>query len=98
MPPRDSVALAVSRTPTQPSLSSSCLRLTRCSPVSGRTEVLRVAVLALAIECVDRRRISRIARVSGEIGVALLAQARPRDLQQEVVDRAVRIVTVQAVL
>src|SRR5215510_11584812 len=57
-----------------------------------------MAVLALAIECVDRRRIARIAWVPGEIGVTLLAEARPRDLQQEVIDRAVRIVAVQAVL
>ena len=63
-----------------------------------RTVVLRVAVLALAIECVDRCRISWIAWVPGEIGVTLLAQPRPRDLQQEVVDRAVRIMAVQAVL
>src|SRR6266702_5147909 len=57
-----------------------------------RTMVLRVAVLALAIECVDRRRIAWIARVPGEVGVTLLAETRPRDLQQEIVDRAVRIV------
>ena len=60
--------------------------------------VLRVAVLALAVECVDRLRISRIAGVPDKIGVALLAQPRPRDLQQEVVDRAVRIVAVEAAL
>src|SRR6266516_2251390 len=106
MPPRDSVALAVSRTPTQPTLSSSCLRLARCSPSAVepgprravRTMMLRVAVLTLAIECVEGRGISRIAWVPGEIGVTLLAQARPRDPQQEIVDRAVRVVTVEAVL
>src|SRR5262245_34896270 len=106
MPRRDSVALAVSRTRTQRTLLSPCLRPARCSPSAVesrarravRTVVLRVAVLALAIECVDRLRISWIAWVPGEIGVALLAQTRPRDLQQEVVDRAVRIVAVQAAL
>ena len=60
--------------------------------------VLRVAVLALAIECVDRRRISRIARMPGEIGVTLLAKTWPRDPEHEVVDRAVRLVAVHAVL
>src|SRR5215468_411160 len=106
MPPRDPVALAVSRTPTQPTQLSSCCgsldaRPSAVEPGSRRavrTMVLRVAVLALAVECVDRLRISRIAGVPGKIGVALLAQPRPRDLQQEVVDRAVRIVAVQAVL
>src|SRR5215467_5856159 len=106
MPPRDSVALAVSRTPTQPTLLSSCLRLARCLPSAVeagprravRTMVLRVAVLALAVECVDRLRISRIAGMPDKIGVALLAQPRPRDLQQEVVDRTVRIMAIQAVL
>src|SRR6516162_2619315 len=106
MPPRDSVALAVSRTPTQPSLLSSCcisldVRPSAVEPGprrAVRTVVLRVAVLTLAIERVDRLRISRIAWVPGEIGVALLAQTRPRDLQQEVVDRAVRIVAVEAAL
>src|SRR6516164_164528 len=106
MPPRDSVALAVSRTPTQPTLLSSCLRLARCLPSAVeagprravRTMVLRVAVLALAVECVDRLRISRIAGMPDKIGVALLAQPRPRDLQQEAVDRAVRIMAVEAAL
>src|SRR5215470_10313509 len=106
MPPRDSVALAVSRTPTQPTqLSSCCVSLdVRPSAVEPgprwavRTMVLRVAVLALAVECVDRLRISWIAGVPDKIGVALLAQPRPRDLQQEVVDRTVRIMAVQAVL
>src|SRR5262245_49305838 len=63
-----------------------------------RTVVLRVAVLTFAVECVGRRRISRIARVSGQIGVTLLAETRPRDLEEEIVDGAVRIVAVQAVL
>src|SRR5215467_3231066 len=106
MPPRDFVALAVSRTPTQPTqLSSCCVSLdVRPSAVEPgprwavRTVVLRVAVLALAVECVDRLRISWIAGVPDKIGVALLAQPRPRDLQQEVVDRAVRIMAIQAVL
>src|SRR5215475_4498540 len=106
MPPRDFVALAVSRTPTQPTQLSSCCASLDARPSAVepgprravRTMVLRVAVLALAVECVDRLRISRIAWMLGEIGVTLLAEARPRDLQQEVIDRAVRIVAVQAIV
>src|ERR1700694_4304315 len=60
--------------------------------------VLRVAVLAFTVDRIERLRISRISRVSGQVRMALLAQAGTRDLQQEVVDRAVRIVAVQAVL
>src|SRR5262245_25058933 len=56
-------------------------------PRPGRTVravMLRVTVLALAVDRVDRLRIARIARMSDHIGVALLAQSRPRNLEQEV--------------
>src|SRR5215510_608026 len=63
-----------------------------------RTMDLLVAILALAIEREDRLWIAWVAGMAGEIGVALLAQARPRHLQHEVVHRAVRIVAIRAVL
>lgn len=57
-----------------------------------------MAILALAALRIERhQRIARIAVVL-TARVALLTQARPRNLQQEVVVGAVRIVTVQAAL
>src|SRR5262249_342511 len=63
-----------------------------------RPVMLRVAVLTLAIDGVDRFRIARIARMPRQVGVTLLAQARPRYLQQEVILAAVRIGAIQTVL
>ena len=59
--------------------------------------VVRVTVLTFATLCIERdRRIARVAVVLAT-GVALLAQPRPRNLQQEVVVRTVRIVTERTV-
>ena len=63
-----------------------------------RTVVIRVTILALAALRIESDlRIPWIAVVLAA-GVALLTQARARNLQQEIVVRAMRIMTVQAVL
>ena len=60
--------------------------------------VVRVTILALpALRIESNRWIARVA-VMLPARMTLLTQARPRDLQQEVVIGAVRVVTVQAAL
>ena len=60
--------------------------------------VVRVTILALAALRIESdSRVTRITVVLAA-GVTLLAETRPRDLQQEVVVGAVRIMAVQAVL
>lgn len=63
-----------------------------------RTVDLRVAIQAAAVDRKSRHRIARIGRMEVCCIVAALAQPRPRDHQQVLVDGAVRIMTVQAVL
>ena len=63
-----------------------------------RAMMLRMAVLTFPVHGVDRRRITRIAGMTSQIRVALLAQSGPRDLQQKVVVGAVCIVAIQAIL
>lgn len=62
-----------------------------------RTVNLRVAINAAAVDRKNRHRVARIGRMSSCRVMTALAQPRPRDLQQIVVDGAVRIMTVQAV-
>src|ERR1043165_246454 len=59
---------------------------------------LRMAVLALAIDRVDGLRVAGVGRMSAQRAVARLAEPRPRNLEHEVVGRAVGVVTVRAVL
>ena len=63
-----------------------------------RTVDLRVAIQAAAVDSKSRHRIARIGRMEICCIMAALTQPRPRDHQQVLVDRAVRIMAVQAAL